>query len=86
MLDIQISDNTKITSDDKNYVVQKRRKLTNDLGTKKTGDWGQWRDESYYTDWDSLVEDMLHLKIRQSDAKTLKEVANAIKRFKMPKV
>lgn len=85
-MEIQITENTRIIADDKNYIVQKRAKCTADskMGAVK-GEWGAWKDDSYYQDWEHLMEDMLHLKIRQSDAKTLQDIVNLLNEVKTAK-
>ena len=82
-MEIQFSENTRIISDDRNFIVQKRNKCTADskMGAKK-GEWGAWRDDSYYDEWEYMVDQLLKLKIRQSDAKKLKEVVKVIDDFK----
>jgi len=88
MLNIQITKNIRIIADDKNYIVQKRNKIKNDGFGKgaKVGQWTNWRDDGYFQDWDYLMQEMLHLKIRRSDAKTLEEVVSTIREWKTPKM
>jgi len=86
MLDIKISDTVKIISDDKNYIVQKRKKILKATEKKKVGGWTEWREDGYFQDWDHISEYVLHLKIRHSDAKTLREVCSIVKAFKTPKL
>lgn len=89
-LNIQISEDFKIISDSHNVIVQ--RKHTVD--PTKSPNWAQleakgassqvreeWRDVSYHPTLEQAVKSMLRKKVVNSDATTLTEVLDEIKRF-----
>ena len=84
-MEVNITDNIRITADDHNYILQTRNKLKNDIFSKRKGDLTKWRDYGYYRDIEPLAEDALKLKIWRSDAKKSEEVSFIINSFKIPK-
>jgi len=60
---IQIDEKTRITADDLQYIIQRKF---------PKGAWKNWR---YYSRLEHLLDDLVQLNLRRSEARTLHELA-----------
>ena len=75
MLDIQITDDLKITSDEDNFILSKAQRDKNNIISR-------WRDFEWYDELDSLIESVLKRGIRSQEAKTPQELINMLDELK----
>ena len=85
-MNIQLTNRIRIISDNKNYIIQIKNFLETDSKKKKAGELSEWKDWGYYSNWEGMTADAIELKIRLSDAQTLKQVANDLKEIKIAKI
>ena len=75
MLDIQITKDYKISSDERNFIVEK-------LIHSKKGGIDRWKHLAYYPCFEMAADDLIESNIGNSNTKSLKEVINAINEIK----
>ena len=78
-VDISLTNKIKIRTDDLNWIISVPCNLKKH---KEQGVALVWRDKWFYNSFAHLVDDLLEMEIRASDAKTLKDITYAIERAK----
>lgn len=78
MLNVELDGNYKITSDSMNYILQERKIVLE--GDSKGKEY--FTNIGYYNSLNSLLKSYSELSIRNSDAKTIKEILKIVKETK----
>jgi len=74
---IQLTDKIRVNSNSLNYIIERK------FFRKKSGE-PYWSDKrkGYYPNWDCLIEDLLQMKIQESDCKKLSDISKLLKTIK----
>lgn len=75
MLDMKITDDYKISSDEHNIILEKKR-------VSKKGKINSWSVVGYYPMFEMAADELVEKNIREMDAKSLKELSNSIEALK----
>ena len=78
MIDIRLGENHRITSDSMNYILQERKEV---LEGKTRGE-EYFINLGYYSTISSLLESYMELCIRNSEAKSMKEILDLVKKIR----
>jgi hypothetical protein len=84
MLEINIDNDYRIISDDRNFILQCKRIITGEntrgreVNPENIGK-EVWEDEGYYKRISHLIEDYCRIKTLKSNAKTFDELLNVLK-------
>lgn len=83
MINIKINDDYKITSDKYNFILQKKRVITDNTKGRKANpeNIGKvvWVDEGYYSDIKHLLKNYASKEMLNSEAKSIQELFDILK-------
>jgi len=73
MINIQLTNNLRIRSDELNYILEKKSN-----SKKET-----WKTKGYYQNIGFLADDLIQMEITNSEAKSLKDIQSAVEALKI---